>query len=784
MEVFPPEINLTTSRAAQSVIVRLTQPNGVTRDLTGEATYALSDPKLAKVDGHTVKPLADGSCQLQVTAGGQTLTVPVVVKDGQADRPISFKLDVMPIFLKAGCNTGGCHGSSRGKDGFRLSLFGFDADGDYMRLTREWSTRRVNLAVPEDSLLLTKSTGKAQHTGGTLFKEDSDFYRTILRWLQAGAPKDSEDVAKPIAVELYPHDAVLEGEGSSQQMMVRAKYSDGTDRDVTNYALFLTNNDNSATVTPTGMVAAKNRGEAFIMARFNTFTVGSQVIVVPKGEQYAFPASIHENNYIDTLVDAKLKKLRIVPSETCDDETYLRRAYLDVVGLLPTPEQRDKFVADTDPAKRAKLIDQLLERKEFVELWVMKFAELLKIRSDNNQFSYKSAILYFNWLQGQIERNVPMDQIVQQLLSATGGTFTNSATCYYQVETDRLKIAENTAQVFMGMRIQCAQCHNHPFDRWTMNDYYSFAAFFSQIGRKQGEDPRETIVFNGGGGEVSHPISGKVMEPKFLGGGVADVKGKDRREVLANWLVSADNPYFSRNLSNVVFQHFMGRGIIDPVDDVRVSNPAVNPELLDALAAHFRDYHYDFKRFVRDICASRTYQLATHTNPTNEADDRNFSHAAIRRIRAEVLLDCISQVTETQEKFKGLPLGSRAVQIADGETTNYFLTTFGRAKRETVCSCEVSMEPNLSQALHLLNGDNSQGRVINGGLVPKLIAEKKSPREIIDELYQRCFSRKPTEDEMSRLMTLVTPAAPDEQRKVLEDVFWALLNSEEFMFNH
>jgi hypothetical protein len=414
----------------------------------------------------------------------------------------------------------------------------------------------------------------------------------------------------------------------------------------------------------------------------------------------------------------------------------------------------------------------------------MKFAELLKIRSDpGQQISYKATLGYFNWLHDKLAANVPMDQIAQQLVNCTGGTFENPATNYYEVEKDKLKLAENTAQVFMGMRIQCAQCHNHPFDRWTMNDYYGFAAFFAQVGRKQAEDPREAIVFDNGSGEVTHPITGQVMKPRFLGGEVPEISGQDRREVLAKWLASPRNPYFARNLANIIWAHFLSRGIVDPVDDVRISNPAVNPELLNALGDHFQDYHYDFKRLVRDICTSRTYQLSTVSNASNQGDARNFSHGPIRRLRAEVLFDAIAQVTETKEKFRGLPLGSRAVQIADGLTTNYFLTTFGRAKRETVCSCEVAMEPNLGQALHMLNGETAQGRVTNGGVVPRLLSAGRSPSEVIVELYERCFSREPTPEELDKLLESV-PSDPAGQRPVLEDIFWALLNSQEFMFNH
>jgi Protein of unknown function (DUF1549)/Protein of unknown function (DUF1553)/Bacterial Ig-like domain (group 2) len=785
LAVFPPGIQLDSARDAQAVIAKFTRPDGITVDVTAQSQFTLSNPALAKIENGKLTPLADGAGELTITYGGQSQKIALVVKNAQTDPPISFKLDVMPVFLRAGCNTGGCHGSARGKDGFRLSLFGYDPDGDYTRITREQPGRRINLALPEESLLLTKSTGSVSHTGGTRFKPDSHLYASVYRWLDAGAPQDPADVAKPVALELMPGNAVLE-EGDKMQFIARAKYSDGTDRDVTRLVLFMSNNDASAAVSEDGLVTAKARGEAFVMARFATFTVGSQVIVIPRNQKYDWPGPT-ENNYIDTHVNNKLKKLRILPSELCTDEDFLRRAYVDIIGLLPTREEYDKFANDADPKKREKLVDELLGRKEFVELWVMKWAELLQIRSDNNQqVSYKAVVLYFNWLQDKIANNVPFDQIVREMLSANGGTFTNPASNYYQIERDTLKIAENAAQTFMGMRIQCAQCHNHPFDRWTQDDYYGFAAYFAQVGRKQGEDPRETIVFNTASGTVKHPIKGDKIEPKLLG--ESQIRpippGKDRREVVAAWLASPENPYFAKNLANIVWAHFFGKGIIDPVDDVRISNPASNPELLEALGQKFTSYKYDFKRLVRDICTSRTYQLATRTNPTNELDEKNFSHQYIRRMRAEVALDVINQVTETKQKYRGLPLGSRAVQIADGRTSNYFLTTFGRATRDTVCSCEVKMEPNLSQALHLINGNTVHNNVASSPVIPALLKEKKPPQEVVTELYLRTLTRRPTAKEVEKIDKLLADAKPDEQKNILQDLFWALLNSEEFIFNH
>jgi len=779
--VAPADIHLSAVRDRQSLIVQAVLPNGLTLDVTDQAQIKVENEALIRRDGNTFHPVADGSTKLIVTHAGHTVEVPVTVANAAVDPPVSFRLDVMPVFMKTSCNNGSCHGAARGKDGFRLSLFGFDPEGDHYRLTREIPGRRINLALPAESLLMEKGAGVVPHTGGKRYDVGSEHYNTVLRWLEAGAPNDPGPVPAVVSVELYPREAVLDGEGSTQRLTVRAKYADGTDRDVTNLAYFSSNNENSAEIAQAGLVTAHARGEAFIMARFDTHTVGSQFIVLPKGLQYEDPKT-PENNYVDTLVHTKLRKLRIIPSEVCSDEEFLRRVSVDITGTMPTIDDYEKFLADTAPDKRDKLVDQLLQRKEFVDIWVMKWAELLQVRTIANRVEKKPMLAYFNWLRDKIANNTPTDKMVQELLGARGGSFANPAVNYYQTETETLKTAENVAQVFMGMRIQCAQCHNHPFDRWTMDDYYGFAAFFSQIGRKTGEDPRETIIFNSGGGEVTHLVGGRVMKPKFLGGVEPDLTGRDRRQVMAEWLASPENPYFAKNLANIVWSHFFGRGIIQEVDDVRVSNPPVNGELLDELGRKFTEYNYDFRKLVRDICTSRTYQLSTTTNESNASDHKNFAHSELRRIRAEVLLDCISSVTSTQDKFPGLPVGARAVQIADGNTATYFLTTFGRAKRESVCSCEVKMEPNLSQALHLLNGDTSNTKIAQGQLVPTRLKEGKAPADIITEMYLRCFTRRPTEKELANLVAIV--AEQQNPQEALEDIFWSLLNSREFLFNH
>ncbi len=779
IDVYPPEINLKTQRDFQRVLVVATRDDDVTVDVTADAATTVADASLARVENAAVYPVADGNTTLQVEYQGHKVEAPLSVADAQAEQPISFHLDVMPVFMRSGCNVGSCHGAARGKDGFNLSLFGFDPVGDYNRITREETVRRINLAVPDSSLLVEKALGAVPHGGGKRFEKDSEYNKTLLRWLDAEAPLDEGEPPHVTQLDIYPPKAVIEGSGTTQQFIARARYSDGTDRDVTDLAVFLTSNDNSAQMSDDGLVTAAARGEAFVMARFETKTVGSQVLVLPEDLQYSPPEIT--GNYIDQLVGAKLMKLRILPSEICTDEEFLRRVTIDITGSLPTEEEYQAFMADTAADKRAKLIDELLGRKEFSEIWAKKWSDWLMVKS-SNQVSYKSMFLYSSWLTDKIANNVPLDQMVRELLSASGGTFGSPATNFYQIERDTLKTAENVAQVFMGFRTQCAQCHNHPFDRWTQDDYYSFAAFFSQIGRKTGEDYRETIVYDRRSGEVKHPVGGRTMPPKFLGGEIPDVKGKDRRVVLAEWLTSPDNPFFGTNVANRVWAQFFGRGIVDPVDDIRVSNPPSNPELFEELGRRLVEYNYDFKRLVRDICNSQTYQRSSVRNASNETDERNFAHANVRRVPAEQLLDCLSQVTTAQEKFKGLPLGARAVQIADGQTSTYFLTTFGRAKRETVCDCEATTDPSLSQALHMLNGDAVQGKIARGGLVKKWIAEGKTPEQIIETIFVRSLTRKPTQDEMTKLTAVVGEA--DSPQAGLEDVFWAVLNSREFLFNH
>jgi mono/diheme cytochrome c family protein len=786
VEILPKDFNLESSRDFHKVIVMARFSDDTTKDVTKFANLQVANPKLAKLDGDILRPLEDGTTEVTASIGGQAVKAALVVKDAKKDRSVSFNLDVMPIWMRTGCNQGGCHGAARGKDGFRLSLFGFDPDGDYTRLTREMVGRRINLAIPEESTLIEKAVGAVPHSGNQCFDEKSEYYKTVIEWINNGTPKDPATIAKVTGVEIYPLQAVLEGAAATQQITVRAKYSDGTDRDVTSLALFSSNNDGTASISKQGLVTSGDRGEAFVLARFDVFSITSQILVIPDKLKYERP-KLAETNYIDQLANEKLHKLRIIPSGLAPDDEFVRRVFIDVTGVMPKPAEVKAFMADTSPNKREALIDSLLQRKEFTELWVMKWSELLQVRSGVNNNTapfYKNALLYYNWLQEKIAKNQPINEIVVDLLSASGGTVSNPPVNYYQTEIDPIKTTENVAQVFMGMRIQCAQCHNHPFDRWTLNDYYGFKSFFMQIGRKQTDDPQEVIIYNSKGGDATHPVTGAKVTPKFLGGSVPEVKpGDDRRKLMAKWIASPENPYFSRNIANIVWTHFFGVGIVDPVDDVRISNPPSNPELLDALAKKLTEYNYDIRKFVKDLAMSQTYQRTSITNDSNEKDKRNFAHAMVRRVRAEVLLDAISTVTNTPNKFQGLPLGARAVQIADGAVSNYFLTTFGRASRTTVCSCEVKMEPSLSQALHLMNGDAVHENIRKGKVVAEMVKEGKKDKEVVEELYLRCFGRVPNDTEWKAVNQALTESA-DNRQAVLEDLFWALLNSKEFYFTH
>jgi hypothetical protein len=779
IHVYPDAIELSTARDRQGIVVVAEYSDGSTRDVTPLVSASV-DSNVATVADGIVAPTGDGHATLSVQHQEAKASARVDVRRATAVESVCFRSDVLPVFTKAGCNTGKCHGAASGKDGFRLSLFGYDPEGDQFRLTREIVGRRVNLASPEDCLLLSKSTAAVAHTGGQRIVPGSEGHQLLLTWLRSGAANDPAGTPAPVGIEVLPPRAVFASAGGAQRLVVQARYSDGTDRDVTRLAVFLSSNAAVVSVDDQGLAAGNGRGEAHILARFDKFTAAVPIIVRPGG-RFESPKTT-AFNWIDTLVHAKLDRLHIVPSEVCDDETFLRRVYIDLIGLLPPPEDHDKFLADANPGKRAAVADALMARDEFLDIWVMKWAELLQIRTVNG-LSPKGLQRYDAWLRDRVRSGVTIDRIAAELLSATGGSFENPAVSYFQTETTPQLIAENVAQVFLGTRIQCAQCHNHPFDRWTLDDYYGFAAFFSRIGYKQARDPRELVVFETGAGEMKHPVAGRVVRATFLGGKAPEFRqGEDYRKTVAEWLVSADNDAFARNLANIVWAHLMGQGIVEPVDDGRVSNPPSNPELLDALAKQLVEAKYNIKPLIGDIVKSRTYQLSTRRNGSNRTDERNFSHQKIRRMRAEVLLDCISQLTETTNRFNGLPRGGRAVQIPDGRAPNYFLNTFGRSDRQSACSCQVKTAPTLSQALHLINGETTTGKISEGKVVTKLLQKTGDPAAVAEALYLRCLSRKPTPIESTRIAARIAQAP--ENASALEDLFWALLNSNEFLFNH
>jgi hypothetical protein len=708
------------------------------------------------------------------------VSVPVAVAQSEEQPPIEYRNEVLQVLTKAGCNTGSCHGSASGKDGFRLSLFGYDPEGDWERLTRELNGRRVRKNAPESCLLIQKAIGMVDHTGGGPISEGTSHYETLVQWIAEGANQDPPGFRVPVGIDVYPKQSVFDTPGGNQKLVVMARFSDGTQRDVTALTVFLSNNEAAAVVDERGMVKASGPGTAFVLARFDKFTAGSSMIVRP-GTPFIATSEIATNE-IDRLVQRRLRFLHLQPSELCTDEAFLRRVTIDLVGLLPTEEEMEAFLKDSDPLKREKWIDRLLERSEFNDLWVMRWAELLQIRTSNG-ISPKALSLYDQWLRSAVHSGETIQEIVQELLSSKGGTLENPATNYFQTETTPQLMAENVAQVFLGTRIQCAQCHNHPFDRWTMDDYYGFAAFFSQIGYKQAKDPRELTIYNAAEGEIEHPLGKKIERPQYLGGStMPEETERDYREVLVDWLASTENPAFRRNIGNIVWAHFFGTGIVDPVDDVRVSNPPSNEELLDYLGQRLAEDKFNIKGLVREICNSRTYQTETRRNASNQWDERDFSHQKIRRMRAEVLLDCICQATGVEESLPGLPPGSRAVQVADGLASHYFLTTFGRSNRNTPCTCEVKTSPTLSQSLHLLNGETTTGKIRGGGLIRTWLEQGDAPESVVMRLYARCYSRRPTESEWADIRKAL--ASYPEPSEGLEDLFWALLNSNEFIFNH
>jgi hypothetical protein len=710
----------------------------------------------------------------------------------------SFRRDVMPVLFRAGCNSGTCHGSARGKDGFMLSLFGYDPKGDYERIVHEMVGRRVNAAVPEQSLLLLKAIGAVPHTGGKLFARDSDYYKTIQRWIAAGTPDDSGTVPETVKLILSEERLVFGKAGLGTTLKATAVAGDGSTRDVTRLARYFSNNESVAKIDSDGRVLATGPGDTHVFARFSRFTTGVETIVLPPEAGFVWPDP-QSHNFIDTLVFDKLQKLRIAPSDLCDDASFLRRVTLDLAARPPTVEEFKAFTTDKRPDKRANKIDSLLADEAFASLWAAIWAEQLRVMGGNYapvSTDVKAADAYYQWIRKQMVTGRPLNEFVAEMVTASGSNLSNGPVNLYTMlvhkpQFEPKAFAADFSQLFLGVQIQCAECHNHPFDRWTMDDYYGFVSFFTGMKRKPGVEPRERRIYcDTTAAPARHLVDGRPMPAKVLGS-IDPVKAVgDPRLELAEWLTSPKNDLFSRNIANRVWAQLLGRGIVEPVDDVRASNPPVNGPLLEALSKRLVDSKFDLRALVRDICNSRVYQLSVRPNPSNMRDTRQFSHAHLRRLRADVLLDSVVAVTGVPRRFSGFQEGTRAIEYyprLSGSTEgpshgDPFFATFGRSSRATVCACETKKEPTLSQTLHMAVGDTVRDRLDSGGVVKKLLEDKAPSDQIIEILFVRALCRLPTSSEKSALRELVGAATGDQA--VYEDILWSLLNSSEFAFNH
>ena len=710
----------------------------------------------------------------------------------------SFRADVMPVFFRAGCNAGTCHGSARGKDGFMLSLFGYDPNGDYERVVNEIPLRRINPSLPDQSLLLLKATGAVPHTGGKLFDRGSDYYKTIHRWIELGACDDEGTVAETIAVEVSGDRLLFDEPRQSQSLKVHAKLSDGTIRDVTELSRFFSNNESVARIDAQGTVASIGPGDTHVFARYNRFTVGVEVIVLPQYPDFSWNAP-PVDNFIDQHVFDRLEKLRVLPSELCDDETFLRRVTLDLIARTPTVDEYREFMKDERSDKRSIKIDRLLADEAFADYWAGLWAEQLRLIGGNyapNATDVKAADTFYQWIRTQMREGRPLNEFVAEMVDSSGSNLTNGPANLYTMlvhkpQFEPKAFAADFSQVFLGIQIQCAECHNHPFDRWTQDDYYSFVSFFTGLKRKPGVEPRERrVYYDAASPPANHVVDGRPMPAKVLGGVSPVVSGGDPRTPLAQWLTSPENELFSRNLANRIWAQLLGRGVIEPVDDIRASNPPVNGPLLNALSERLVESKFDLRTLVRDICNSQVYQLSAKPNESNRRDTRQFSHSHLKRLRADGLIDAVVTATGVPRNFPGFPEGTRAIEYyprESGDTEgphfgDVFFATFGRSSRSTVCACETKREPTLSQTLHLSVGETVRDRIAGNREIVKLIESHKSPDEILEQLFVRTLCRRPSDTERESLKSLIADAS--DPLVAYEDIFWSLLNSTEFIFNH
>jgi hypothetical protein len=779
--VDPASIQLVGPNSGYTLLINGKNADGRIVDLTHRAKYVSSDAHIASVsETGYIRGRADGRVEVSVEVAGKTLKVPVQVTESQRTRVYHFENDILPILSRFACNSSGCHGKAEGQNGFKLSVFGFDPGADYNALVKESRGRRVFLGAPEQSLLLTKVSGTVAHGGGLKIPRTSPDYETLRGWVAAGVPQGSADAPKVTAVRVEPRERVL-AMHSGQQLRVIARFSDGREADVTHHAKFQSNNDALAAVNPLGLVATGDvPGDAAIMASYMN-AVDVFRAVVPRSETIAKYPDFPAQNFIDPLVSAKLRKLNVVPSELCDDSEYLRRVYLDVIGTLPTADEARRFLADTRADRRAKLVDELLARPEFADYWALKWADLLRV--DRQSLGHKRAYQYYQWIRRGFADNKPLDKFTRELLVAEGPLGEVAPASFYKVVPKPGDAASTLAQVFLGVRIACAQCHHHPFDQWGQDDYYGMQAYFAPLSMR-GKAGSEMMAASGDPA-TKHPRTGARITAHALGTAMPsdDPKG-DRRVVLADWMTAPQNPWFARNMANRTWAHFLGRGIVEPVDDVRATNPPSNPELLDALAKHLVDNKYDFRQLIRAITASRVYQLSSKPNETNEKDEQNYSRALLKRVDAEVLLDMICQASGVPEKFEGVPAGTRAVQLWDSKVRHYFLKLFGRPQRISACECERVTEPGVAQVLHFLNSPEIHTKLAHErGTVARLVVREKDDGRVVDELYLTAFSRLPTVEEKKNGVEYLKKDA-SKRRQAAEDLAWSLLNSLEFIFNH
>ena len=692
--------------------------------------------------------------------------------DAPAAEPLPFRTGILPILTKAGCNTGACHGAATGQGGFKLSLLGYDPEEDHDRITRELGGRRLDLPHPLESLFLRKASEQVDHKGGRKLRADAPGYEAVRAWIAAGAPYGPRDL-QVTGLDVEPKDSLLPDVNRAQALHVVATLSDGSRQDVSNLALYTSNDDAIAEVSKAGEVTTRGRGLTSIMVRYSGQVAAARIAVPFSGPA---PNAFPPQNFIDEPIGEELRRLKLPASPLSTDAEFLRRVYLDMIGRLPTSEEARAFAKEPGTAERRRqVIDALLERDEFVDYWTMHLADLLLLGGGKGT-NEAGTRAYHDWLRQQVARRTPLDQIVRELLTSTGDTTRSGAPNFFLLSSDPRDLAEQVGRMFLGTQIGCARCHAHPSDRWTQEDYHRFAAYFARVGRTGNR------IAVSERGEVMHPKTGQVLSPKPLGAPAHDTVAEgDRRAPMAAWLTAPDNPLFARSLVNRVWKHLLGRGLVEPVDDLRPTNPATHPALLDALAADFSSHGFDLRHLVRTIASSRVYQLSSAALPENRGDDRLYARAYMRSLPAQVFVDTVSQVTGVPGQFPDHPPGTRAVQLIGAHTPSFALDVLGRCSRERACDSPAPGGGGLARTLHLLNGETIQAK-LRGGIIDEWIAKQTPDAEVVSDLYLRALTRPPNAAENAEWLALFHDTR--DRREAMEDLLWTLLNSREFGFNH